>query len=220
MRKHILLQTLLLLAAQLVFAQSQLGRIEYQKKDRQAVVLYNQYSTDIIEGAVKSQMEKLGNKGKESKSLINLGKGNFISFKGAAVPEIEGTHDLYFKAERRGRKDEEGSVLYMIIGKTADDFASSSTDPQLMEQARQFINHLVPHIEAYNLEVEISNQEALLKKVEGKIDDLTKDSTDLDKRIKNLQDKMQENSKNRQQQASELEKQRLVLEAMKAKRKS
>jgi hypothetical protein len=31
---------------------------------------------------------------------------------------------------------------------------------------------------------------------------------------------MQENSKNRQQQASELEKQRLVLEAMKAKRKS
>lgn len=220
MSKTLLLSGISGLIAICTFGQAQLGRIEYQKKDRQAVVLYTQYSTEIVEGAIKERMDQLGNKGRENKSFINLGKGNFIAYKGASVPNIKGTYDLYFKVERKSRREKEESVVYLVIGKGPDDFASSTTDCPLMDEAKSFMNSLPPHIEAYNLEVDIKGQEDMLAKIQGKIDGLLKDSIDLDKKIQALQDKMQQNSISRQEQAAELEKQRLVLEAMKQKRKS
>ena len=84
-----------------------MGKIELQKKDRQAIVLYSQYSQEIVEAAIVERMAKMGNKGKESRSLINLNKSNFYTFKGARIPGTQTDSDLYFKTERRGRKDKD-----------------------------------------------------------------------------------------------------------------
>lgn len=208
------------LACLISFGQAQLGRIELQKVDRQAVVVFTQYSQEIVEGTIKQKMEQLGNKGKESRSLINLNKSNFYIYKGARLPEWDQPVDLYFKTEEKTQRDVVQSTVYLVIQKNATDFATNETDPSLIEAAKKFLNNLLPQIEAYNLEVEIKKQEDAIIKIQNKINDLTDDSTSLVRRIKNLEEKLQDANKEKSKQMSELAKQRLILEAMRNKRKT
>lgn len=195
------------------FAQAQLGRVEFQKKDRQAIVVYTQYPTDIAEDAIMEKMERSGNVGKQAKSGLLGGGNGFMSFKGVSLPDLKISGvDFYFKVERKSRKEKDESVVYLVMGKGSDDFANSESDPELIDNAKIFMNNLLPQIEAHNLEVQIQKQEDAIKKLDDKVTDLLKDSTDLDK-------KMRQNILDRQKKNAELDKQRATLEAMKAKRK-
>ncbi len=200
-------------------AQVQLGRIEFQKKDRQAIVLHTQYAQEIVEGAIQQRMNELGNKGKENKSLINLNKSNFFAFKGAQLPNAHRDVDLYFKTERRGGKNKDESTVYLVIGKGPDEFATTDSDPELMEKGKELMQKLIPYLDEYKLSVDIANQQDLVNKLNGKINNLLSDSTDLDKKIKGLQEKMTQNGAEREKQKAELEKQQQALEALKARRK-
>ena len=201
-----------------VQAQVQTGRIEFQKVDRQAIVAFTQYPSTVVEQAINSKMEILGNKGKENRSLINLNKSNFFIYRSALLPKFEKPVDLYFKTEDRGKKDVDESVIYMLIGKGPDDFANSDKDPELIEQGKEFLKSILPHIAAYSLELDIVNQQELIQKIQGKIERLIADSVDLDKKLKNIQLKQQENSKDKLQQVQEQQRQRGLLEALKGKR--
>lgn len=203
-----------------VFSQVQMGQIDLQKKSRQAVVLYTQYSQEIVEGAIKEKMDQLGNKGKENKSLISLSKSNFYEFKGARLPNAHRDVDLYFKTERRGGKNKDESAVYLVVGKGPDDFATTTTDPDLMDKAKELMEKLLPYIEAYKLEQDIKAQEELVKKVNMKMTDLGKDSTDLQKKVLALQEKQTQNSTDQSTQRTELEKQMQILEALKGRRKN
>ncbi len=218
MRKLLFTAFLILLVSGLN-AQVQMGRIEFQKKDRQAIVLQTQYTQEIVEGAIQQRMNELGNKGKETKSLINLNKSNFFAFKGAQLPNAHRDVDLYFKTERRGGKNKDESTVYLVIGKGPDEFATTDSDPELMEKGRELMQKLIPYLDEYKLSVDIANQEDLVKKINGKINNLLSDSTDLDKKIKGLQDKMTQNSAEREKQKTELEKQQQALEALKSRKK-
>ena len=183
------------------------------------MVIYSQYPPEIVEDALKEQLGKLGNKGKENKGF--LARSGFLEFKNASVPEynISGV-DLVFKVERRSRKESDESVVYLVVGKSADNFATSDTDPELIESAKSFLSAQLPHIEAHNLEVEIGKQDEVVKKAEKKLTNLQDDQRDLDKKIKDLQSKLEQNKKDIEKQNGELEKQRLSLEGMKGKRKT
>lgn len=202
------------------FAQVQMGKIELQKKDRQAIVLYSQYSQEIVEAAIVEHMAKMGNKGKESKSLINLNKSNFHIFKGARIPGTHVDTDLYFKTERRGRKDKDESVVYLVVGKGVDEFVTTESDPTLIEKAKEMLKDFIPHLDAYKLEVDIREQEEYIKKANVKLTTLMQDSTDLVKKVEALQTKQTQNSTDQEKQRQDLEQQRQVLEALKARRKN
>lgn len=219
MRKFFLTAGYILCCKMAVWAQAQMSKIELQKLNRQAVELAVPYPQDITEEAVRAKMEETGNKGKEDKGFMGLGKGGFLIYKGVTFSDLGGTPlDLYFKAEQKSHNDKE-SFLYLVIGKGANNFASDATDKDLMEKARKFMDRLLPFIESYSLDAQISDQEKTVKKTEDRISSLTQDSLSLDKRIKALQDKAKENSLERQHQAEELEKQRDMLEALKMKRR-
>lgn len=141
-------------------------------------------------------------------------------FKGANLPNAHRDVDLYFKTERRGKKDKDESAVYLIIGKGPDEFATTDSDPELMEKGRELMHKLIPFLDEYKLSVDIAAQEDLLKKLNTKLTGLLTDSTDLDKRIKGLQDKMTLNSQEQEKQRLELEKQRQILEALKQRKKS
>ncbi len=202
------------------FAQVQMGKIELQKKDRQAIVLYSQYSQEIVEAAIVERMAKMGNKGKESRSLINLSKSNFHIFKGARIPGTHTDSDLYFKTERRGRKDKDESVVYLVIGKGPDEFVTTESDPDLIEKGKEMMRDLVPFLDTYKLEVDIREQEEAVKKATGKLNNLMQDSSDLVKKIEGLQTKQTQNSSEQEKQRQDLEQQKQVLEALKARRKN
>jgi hypothetical protein len=117
---------------------------------------------------------------------------------------------------RGGRK----IAVYLVVGKGPDDFATTTTDPDLMDKAKELMEKLLPYIEAYKLEQDIKAQEELVKKVNLKMTDLSKDSTDLQKKVLALQEKQTQNSTDQSTQRTELEKQMQILEALKGRRKN
>ena len=71
----------------------------------------------------------------------------------------------------------------------------------------------------YNFQLEILEQENVVKKLEKKQTNLLSDSTDLVAKTKLLDEKKLENSNDLLKQREEIEKQRLILEAIKGRKK-
>jgi len=203
----------------LVFSQAQLGTVDYQKKERQAVVIYSQYPPDLVVDAIKQRMEEAGNKGKEDKAFLR--KSSVLEFKNASIPDfnISGV-DMVFKVEPRTKKEKDESVVYLILMKDVDDFVTSASDPELIESSKNFLSSHKPRIEAQNLEMEIGKQDEAVKKEEKKLETLMLEQMDLEKKIKELQDKLLLNKQNQETQMTAITNQKTILENMKGKRKS
>ena len=204
----------------MAFSQAQLSSTEIQKKERQAVLRYVSFVPEVVDGAIKMRMDELGNRGRENKILINLGKSSFYLYKSVTLPREQNPVDLYFKVEPRFKKDQSESSIFMVVQKLTGDFASSDTDPELIEKAKSFLNELTPYLDAYYLEVVIKNPEELVTKLKSKINDLIQDSVSLEKKVQGLKEKLQQNYKEKEQQKVELERQQKALEGMRKRRKS
>jgi peptidoglycan hydrolase CwlO-like protein len=129
--------------------------------------------------------------------------------------------DLYFKIERKSRREKDLTVVSLVVGKASEDIkARVSPDNSTLDGAKDLLNDMVGSIDAYNLEIQIKDQEETVKKNQRKYDGLIDDQKDYEKKIKNLQDKLEENRKDQQKQQDEVKKQQSLLETLKGKRKS
>jgi septal ring factor EnvC (AmiA/AmiB activator) len=81
------------------------------------------------------------------------------------------------------------------------------------------LDDLVPEVEAFNLELQIKDQDETVAKAEKKLKGLQDDQESMEKKIKKLEDDLKNNAKDQQDQQKEIEKQRQILEGMKGKRK-
>lgn len=209
---------LLLLAAAFSYitgftqAYSTEGRVEYQKGYKTAAVIELPYKPDVVESAVKDYMLKRGVKEQKSRG--------FQAFKGARLSPTDGeVTDLYFKVERKSRKDANISNVYLIVGRPNENVAlRTAEDRYRVDEARTFLNEMAPAVEAFDLEVSISEQEQIVGKVEKKLKNLEDDEKNLEKRIRDLQEKLTENRREQESQRAELSKQRSASDAMKARR--
>ena len=211
----IILAAILVLACNSALAQEPLeGKIEFQKKDQPAAVMELPYPPNVVEDAIKGYLAKRGVKG-------NSSKGVHI-FKGTKLSDLDLTNsDLYFKVDRKSRKEKDASVVYLFVTKENESPATRiDGDTYGLEGAKSFLKEMLPSIEAHNLEVDISGQEAALKKAERKYDNLADEAKDLEKRMKKLEENIEENKKNIERQRQEIENQRKILETMRLKRKS
>ena len=89
-----------------------------------------------------------------------------------------------------------------------------------MEQARDYLNGLVPAIDAYNLEQQIKEQNAMVIKAESKYKGLQDDGEDLVKKRENIEKKIEENKRDQQKQMTEIENQKQKLALLSSQRKS
>ena len=211
MRKIVTAIVFTLFIACLSSAQSYEGTVDYQKKNEKAIVIEFPYPPSVVEDAIIDKMEKLGYKKKESKG--------FLVYKNAILTDISAEPaDYLIRVERKGRKDKDESVVYFIINRNNENIIARS-DALINSNTKTFLNGLSPHIEAYNLEVEIKDQEERVAKAEKKLKNLQDDRDDMEKKIRKLQDDLKENAKDQSDQQQEIEKQRQALEAMKGKRK-
>src|SRR6202035_3330491 len=77
--------------------------------------------------------------------------------------------DLYFKVERRSRKEKEESTVYLMVGVANEDIANRNPGTRFgMEQAKNFLDNLVPAMQAYKLELQIKEQNDLVIQEEKK----------------------------------------------------
>jgi hypothetical protein len=212
--KKILL--LLILTVSILYAGAQdimEGKVEYQKKEQPALIIELPYSPQVVEDAIKDYLNKRGSKASSSKG--------YQMFKGTRLSELdtEGS-DVYFKVERKSRKEKDASVVYMFVTKPNENPITRVVETQDLSAARSFVNNMLPSLEAYNLETDISAQENEVKKAEKKFERLVDDQKDMEKRLKKLQENIEENRRDQDKQRQEIEKQKIMLEGMRGRRKS
>jgi len=212
MRKLIIPITFIFFFAYTASAQSYEGTVGYQKKEEKAIIIEFPYPPSVVEDAIIDKMEKLGYKKKESKG--------FLIFKNAIITDISSEPaDYMIKVERKSRKDKDESIVYLLISRK-DENIIARRDALVNSNSKTFLDRLSPDVEAYNVEVQIRNQETVVSKAEKKLKDLQDDQESMEKKIKKLQDDLKENAKDQEDQQKEIEKQKQVLEAVKGKRKS
>ncbi len=200
------------------YGQAYEGTVEYDKKKQPAIIITYPYSQEAVEGAFVQKLEGVGLNAKEEKGLFNSSKG-FRSYKSAIIKDIsDNSLDYIFKVEQKGRKGSNEAILYLIVNKNGDNILSTR-DENITGTAKSFLNNMLPEVEAFNLELQIKDQEETVSKAEKKLKNLQDDQEGMEKKIKKLQDDLKGNAKDQQDQQREIEKQRQTLEAVKIKRK-
>ncbi len=212
MKKIIFSLGVVLFLSAIATAQAYEGKTEYDKKKQDAFVIQFHYPAQAVENAIVKRMEKMGYKGKEEKGIFNKDRG-FRVYKNAFITEISSSKmDYIIQVERKSRKEDDESVLYLIIMKD-DQNAIAGFDAADMRNAKSFLNDLLPDVEAANLELQIQDQEEIVAKAEKKLKDLQQDKIELEK-------KMQDNQKNQEDTQKDIENQKQMLENLKLKRKA
>jgi peptidoglycan hydrolase CwlO-like protein len=170
------------------------------------------YPPSVVEDAIIARMDKLGFKKKESKG--------FLIYKDAVLTDISSEPaDYLIKVERKSRKDKDESVVYFIINRNNENILARN-DALVNSNAKTFMNRLAPDVDAYNLDMQIKDQEETVAKAEKKLKNLGEDQEIIEKKIKKLQEDLKDNAKDQENQQKEVEKQKQNLEDLKGKRKS
>lgn len=153
------------------------GTIEYQKGVKRAAVIELPFSPDIVEGALKDYLAKSGVKEERLKGMQ--------VFKNARLTPTDGeAADLYFKVEKKSRRDDNNSVVYLIMGRPNENVALRTPDDAYrIQDAKAFLGTFQPQAQSYELERNISKNEDNLKKSERKLNDLQDDRKKLEKKI-------------------------------------
>lgn len=210
--KKILFLALVTIAFNSLMAQSRYTTAEYQKIVRPAVANEIPFPEKTVSDAIENKMGKLGYKGKSSKG--------FTVYSGVRLPEL-GTeaYDLYYMIDKVSRKDKGNSTVTLMISKGFDNFVSDSSDAAVIASAKTYLNNLREMVAAYDLELQITDQEDVIKKADKKYTNLVDEAADLQKKKRKLEDQITENTAAQAAQKTEAEKQRQILETLKQKRK-
>jgi hypothetical protein len=189
------------------------GSIDFQRSTQPAALIECLAAEKTVEKAVIEYFSKKGYKSSDSKG--------FLIFKGYKLKNGEEfTSDLYFKIERKSRKEKEATVVYLVTGKAGEDIKKrTASDNSSLSGAKDLLNDIQPAVTAYDLELQIQDQEETVKKADKKYNNLLDDQKDYEKRIKGLQEKLEENKNDQIKQQAEVKKQKEAFEALKLKRK-
>lgn len=129
--------------------------------------------------------------------------------------------DMYFKVERKSRQEKGSTIVSLLISKPTEGSAGTDSLHYLsMDQAKTYLNELVPQIEAYKLETVIKDQNESLIKAESRLKNLMNDGADLEAKRVNLDKKISENKADQQKQVNEIESQKQKLAGSVSQRKA
>lgn len=202
-----------LLLTGVAFSQSNSGKIEYHKGQKVSATLELPYSSEVVQGGIRDYLSKKSTKTDKTKG--------FDVFRYVKLNHEDAElHDVHVKVVSKGRKDG-GSVVHLLIGRPGENVGiRTPEDHHKHEEAKILLNELIPSIEAYKLEADIKEQETFVDKEEKKLATLVEDQKDMEKKIKALQDKLEQNKLDQKKAADEAARKHTLLENLKGKRKS
>ena len=106
-----------------------------------------------------------------------------------------------------------------MISSGYDKFIGESDNPELNDNAKKFLNQQTTVTAALDLELQIQEQDAIVKKEDKKLTNLMSDSINLQVKRTKLDLEIADNSKKQELQKAEIEKQKLIFEKLAARRK-
>ena len=213
MKKIIYTLTAILFFNTSAFCQARYVFIEYKDAQKPAVQSEFSFSDKTVSDAIEEKLGKLGYKGKDTKG--------YTMYKGVRMDELGNQpYDLYFKTERKSRKDKDNTVVSMLVSTGDESFVTDASDSLAISRAKIFLNNLLPAVEAYDLQQQVIAQQDAVTKAEKKYKSLQDDADDLQKKKRKLEDQIQDNLKEQKTQLSEIEKQKQLFETIKARQKN
>lgn len=211
MRKIILLAAFAL-PGMFAAAQSEFTTVTYLKVEREAVANEVPFSEKTIMQAIDSKMEGMGYKGKDTKG--------FTVYRSVKMAELgSAEYNLYFIAERKSRRNRDNATLTLMLSKGNENFITRATDATLFNNAKAYLENLVPVIAAFDLELQINEQQEVVDKANKKYTELIDDAQSLEKKRKGLEKDIENNKKDQENQQADIEKQKQILETLQASRK-
>lgn len=210
MRKLYLVLFIAMLSSAHLFAQAYEGTIQFDKKKQNSIVIEYSYPAKAVENAFIARMEKLGYRPKEEKGILNRDKG-FLVFKNAYITDISNDRlDYVVKVDRKSRKESDESTMYLLLQKDREN-AMEKIEAYDIGRAKQYLNSMLPDIEAAHLEIKIKDQEDVVTKAEKKLKDLQDEKRTLEK-------KLADNEKSQDDTIKDIDEQNRTLEILRGKR--
>jgi hypothetical protein len=199
-------------------AQSQIeakeGKLNINKNEKNTAVIELPYPAEVVEEAIRKQFALSGIKPDKSNGLL--------VFRGVKLDESgDELNDLYFKVERKSKKEKNISIVNLIVAQRGHDIAAKVLDNGSKgSEGIRFLNKIVPSVESHNLHVDTEKQDEVVRKAEKKLEDLKGEQADIEKRMKKMQEKLEENQRNQEKQVEEIIVQKKTQEAMKARKQN
>jgi hypothetical protein len=209
----------LLLSATCLQARSQstLTSISYNKTIQPALMLELPYNEDVSQDFIVASLKKTGyNPETKGKLFWKQNKlDGFYIFKGVRLQGASREVDLYFKVEQKGKRSKDESIIYLMASKEEGTFISSATDQATYDAASKFLNGFIEQAAAYKLELQIQDQEDVVKTAEKKMGKLQDNQKDLEKKIADLEKDLKENKEDQKDQDKVVEKEKKKLDELK-----
>lgn len=194
-------------------AQSRYTTTKYNKADVGAIVAEYPFEERTVKDGLKQHFEKMGYKAKSAKA-------GFEVYTGVNVSEISDLSlDIYILVDRKSKQEKDKSVVTFMLSKGFEAFISDETDNKIINNAKDYFNKLKENLVAYDLELQIAEQENTISKADKKYAGIMEDSVKLAKRKADIELQISENTNAQAAQKMELEKQKQILENLKKKRK-
>lgn len=202
------------------FAQSAPTSISYNKKDQPALALELPYSLETSEDFILTNLKRAGYEPETKNGLFgkNSKINGFYTFKGVRLDGMKQPVDLYFKVEQKNRKQTDQSIIYLLVSKETVAFVSSSADKEAYNASRKFLNDFVEQSAAYKLDLDIEDQQYLIKAEEKKLEKLKTEEKNLNKKIEQLQADIKKNREDQQNQQKAVEVEQKKLTDLKTKK--
>jgi hypothetical protein len=187
--------------------------IEWQKQKIPAVQTSVPYSQAIAEDAIKLEMGKLG--------YTPTSEKGGLFYKSVKIAEIgPDAYDLLFKVQRKGRRESESADIYLSVSRGNNNYVQPNDTDSLPATVKRFSARFGPWTEAQALEVEIKGQDEKVKSAQKKLQSLTDEGIQLEKKLQKLQQDIIDNKQSVDKQRSEVDIQAKALEALMKKRKN
>ena len=194
------------------FAQARLTTAEFQKVLQPAVEIDMPFPEKTVMKSIVDMMEKKGYKARDTKG--------YYTFKGVMLPELGNSfYDLYFKTDRKSRKEKDNTILTLLVSGGYEKFIGDSTGSVLMTNVKTFLNKQVEATAAYDLEMQINEQDESTINAQKKLASLIEDGQSLQKKKEKLEKEIVDNIKKQSDQRIEADKQNQIFSTLKAKRK-
>jgi len=202
---------------QFASAQSSYTSVSYNKTSQPALMLELPYNTDVSQGFIVDNLKKTGydpeTKGKLFWKQNKL--NGFYVFKDVRLEGASQPVDLYFKVDQKTKKAKDQSVIYLLLGRGENNFISSTSDEDTYNSAKNFLNGFVDQSAVYKLNLDIKNQEDVVKAAEKRLDKLKDDEKDMQKKIDQLQKDLKKNQDDQKDQQKTIENERKKLDDLK-----
>jgi hypothetical protein len=180
-----------------LFAQSYIG--EQGKPPQTVAAIRLPYTSDQIENALKAYLSGKGYTSSHSRG--------YIVYRGVPLgADDKDGADLYFSTSTADRRQKDLTVLSMAPAKKNQDIGNGSfTDSTKLEAARIFLDSLAPFVASFSTGIQVNNQQEALQKTQKRMTDLLNDSTDLARRLRDLQSELTQNKADQVQAAADLQ---------------